>query len=116
MECLNPDTMEPVADGEYGELVITALTKEACPIIRSRARDLAYLIHDKCDCGRTTVRMSRLRGRSDDMMIIRGVNVFPSQIEEALLKVDGTAPHFMIELNRPQNLDEAIIPIKTNLI
>ena len=112
VECLNPDTMEPVADGEYGELVITALTKEACPIIRYRTRDLAYLIHDKCDCGRTTVRMSRLRGRSDDMMIIRGVNVFPSQIEEALLKVDGTAPHFMIELNRPQNLDEAIIKVE----
>ncbi len=112
VECLNPETLEPVAEGEEGELVITSLTKEACPIIRYRTRDLARLYRDSCPCGRTTMRMSRIRGRSDDMMIIRGVNVFPTQIEEALLKVDGTAPHFMIELTRPGNLDEAVVKVE----
>ncbi len=112
VECLNPETLEPVADGEEGELVITSLTKEACPIIRYRTRDLARLYRDSCPCGRTTMRMSWVKGRSDDMMIIRGVNVFPTQIEEALLKVDGTAPHFMIELTRPGNLDEAVVKVE----
>ena len=112
VECLNPNTLEPVAEGEEGELVITSLTKEACPIIRYRTRDLARLYYDQCPCGRTTIRMSRVKGRSDDMMIIRGVNVFPTQIEEALLRVDGTAPHFMIELTRPGNLDEAVVKVE----
>lgn len=112
VECLNPDTLEPVPEGEEGELVITSLTKEACPIIRYRTRDLARLYSDECPCGRTTRRISRIRGRSDDMMIIRGVNVFPTQIEEALLKVEGTAPHFMIELTRPGNLDEAVVKVE----
>ena len=112
VECLNPETLEPVAEGEQGELVITSLNKEACPIIRYRTRDLARIESGPCACGRTTRRMSRIRGRSDDMMIIRGVNVFPTQIEEALLRVDGTAPHFMIELSRPGNLDEASIKVE----
>lgn len=112
VECLNPETLEPVAEGEQGELVITSLNKEACPIIRYRTRDLARIESGPCPCGRTTRRMSRIRGRSDDMMIIRGVNVFPTQIEEALLRVDGTAPHFMIELSRPGNLDEASIKVE----
>ncbi len=112
VECINPETLEPVAEGEEGELVITSLTKEACPIIRYRTRDLASLNTAPCACGRTTIRMSRVSGRTDDMMIIRGVNVFPSQIEEALLKVEGTAPHFMIELSRPGNLDEAVVKVE----
>ncbi|MBS1369326.1 MAG: phenylacetate--CoA ligase [Lentisphaeria bacterium] len=112
VECLNPETLEPVAEGEQGELVITSLHKEACPIIRYRTRDLARIESGPCACGRTTRRMSRIRGRSDDMMIIRGVNVFPTQIEEALLRVDGTAPHFMIELSRPGNLDEASVKVE----
>ena len=112
VECLNPKTLEPVAEGEEGELVITSLTKEACPIIRYRTRDLARLYRDECPCGRTTIRMSRVKGRSDDMMIIRGVNVFPTQIEEALLRVDGIAPHFLIELSRPGNLDEAVVKVE----
>lgn len=113
VECLNPETLEPVPDGEEGELVITALSKEACPIIRYRTRDLAriYPGHD-CPCGRTTRRMSRIKGRTDDMMIIRGVNVFPSQLEEALLRVGGTAPHYLIELYRPNNLDEAVLKVE----
>jgi len=112
VECLNPETLEPVGEGEEGELVITSLTKEACPIIRYRTRDLACLYREPCACGRTTMRMSRVKGRTDDMMIIRGVNVFPSQIEEALLRVDGTAPHFLIELSRPNNLDEATVKVE----
>ncbi len=112
VECVNPETLEPVGEGEEGELVITALTKEACPIIRYRTRDLARLYYDKCPCGRTTRRMSRVKGRSDDMLIIRGVNVFPSQVEEALLKVSGIAPHYLIELYRPNNLDNAIVKVE----
>ena len=112
VECIDPDTCEPVPEGEVGELVITSLTKEACPIIRYRTRDLARVYHDPCPCGRTESRMSWTLGRSDDMLIIRGVNVFPTQIEEALLRVDGTAPHFMIELSRPGNTDVAVIRVE----
>ena len=113
VECLNPETLEPVAEGEEGELVITALSKEACPIIRYRTRDLSKLFwSEPCPCGRTTMRMSRVKGRTDDMMIIRGVNVFPSQVEEALMKVGGIAPHYLIELYRPGNLDQAVVKIE----
>lgn len=111
-ECINPETEEPVAEGEQGELVITALTREAMPIIRYRTRDLAILDCSPCPCGRTTMRMGRVYGRTDDMMIIRGVNVFPSQIEEALLKVGGTAPHYLIELSRPKNTDRAVVKVE----
>ncbi len=109
VECLDPETLEPVDDYTYGELVITALTKEAIPVIRYRTRDFAALDHCACVCGRSTVRMSRVKGRTDDMLIIRGVNVFPSQIEEALLQVEGTAPHYLIEVSRPGALDEVVV-------
>lgn len=111
-ECINPETEEPVAEGEQGELVITALTREAMPVIRYRTRDLATLDASPCPCGRTTMRMGRVYGRTDDMMIIRGVNIFPSQIEEALLKVGGTAPHYLIELSRPKNTDCAVVKVE----
>jgi phenylacetate-CoA ligase len=107
VECLDPETLAPVPDGEVGELVFTTLTKEALPVLRYRTRDLAALDRSPCPCGRTGVRMGRVMGRSDDMLIIRGVNVFPSQIEEALLRVEGTAPHYLIEVSRPGTLDEA---------
>jgi phenylacetate-CoA ligase len=109
---LNPDTLEPVAEGEKGELVFTTLTKKAMPLIRYRTRDIASLDSTTCACGRTTVRMSRVVGRTDDMMIIRGVNVFPSQIEEALLRVEGTAPHYQIVISRPQTLDEVTVRVE----
>jgi len=112
VECLNPDTLEPVDDYEYGELVFTALTKEAMPIIRYRTRDIAALDPCQCPCGRTTVRMSRVVGRTDDMLIIRGVNVFPSQIEEALLQVEGTAPHYQIVIERPGALDQVTVRVE----
>jgi phenylacetate-CoA ligase len=112
VECLHPETLQPVPDGEVGELCFTSLTKEAMPVIRYRTRDLAALDRSPCPCGRTGLRMGRVVGRSDDMMIIRGVNVFPSQVEEALLRVEGTAPHYLIELSRPGTLDEAVVKIE----
>jgi phenylacetate-CoA ligase len=112
VECVDPDTLEPVPDGELGELVFTALTKEAMPLLRYRTRDLASLDRAPCPCGRTGARMSRVKGRSDDMLIIRGVNVFPSQVEEALLRAEGTAPHYLIEVSRPGALDEVVVKVE----
>jgi len=112
VECINPDTLEPVAFGEKGELVFSAITKEAMPILRYRTRDIATLDESPCPCGRTMVRMSRVVGRTDDMLIIRGVNVFPSQIEEALLRIEGTAPHYLIEVDRPETLDEITVRVE----
>ena len=112
VECLDPDTLQPVPEGEEGELVITTLGREAMPLVRYRTRDVASLDRSACPCGRTGARMSRVVGRTDDMLIIRGVNVFPSQIEEALLQVDGTAPHYLIEVDRPGNLDEVTVHVE----
>ena len=99
-EIIDPKTLQPVAPGETGELVITTLTKEGIPLIRYRTKDLTSLSYDKCECGRTTARISRFKGRSDDMLIIRGVNVFPSQVEAALLTVDGITPNYQIIVDR----------------
>jgi phenylacetate-CoA ligase len=112
VECLDPDTLEPLPEGKPGELVFTALTKQAFPLLRYRTRDIASLSSSPCPCGRTTVRMGRVIGRTDDMLIIRGVNVFPSQIEEALLRVEGTAPHYLIEVSRPEHLDEVSVKVE----
>jgi len=112
VECLDPETLEPVPEGEPGELVITTLTREAWPMLRYRTRDIARLWREPCPCGRTTIRMSRVAGRSDDMLIIRGVNVFPSQIEEALLRVEGTTPHYLIEVDRPGTLDRVRVQVE----
>src|SRR6056297_945761 len=102
-EIINPETGEPVADGEQGELVFTSLTKEAFPIIRYRTRDLTRLLPGTA---RSMRRMEKITGRSDDMIILRGVNVFPTQIEEQLMKIEGLAPHFQIELSRPDRMDQ----------
>lgn len=112
IECVNPDTLEPVAEGEQGELVITTLTKQAMPLLRYRTRDITSVEYAPCPCGRTTARMQRVTGRSDDMLIVRGINVFPTQIEEALLRVEGTAPHYLIEVNRPGALDEVTVHVE----
>jgi phenylacetate-CoA ligase len=112
VECINPETLEPVPGYEYGELVFTALTKQAMPLLRYRTRDISALDTCPCACGRTTTRMMRVPGRSDDMLIIRGVNVFPSQIEEALLQVEGTAPHYLIEVSRPGTLDQVTVKVE----
>jgi len=102
-EIINPETGEPVAEGEQGELVFTSLTKEAFPIIRYRTRDLTRLLPGTA---RSMRRMEKVTGRSDDMIILRGVNVFPTQIEEALMATKGLAPHFQIELSRPNRMDQ----------
>lgn len=112
VECIDPDTLEPVCDGDPGELVFTTLSRQAMPLIRYRTRDIASLSREICACGRSGVRMSRVTGRSDDMLVIRGVNVFPSQIEEALLRVDGSATHYVIEVDRPRTLDEITIRVE----
>ena len=112
VECLDPETLEPVQEGEKGELVFTTLTKEALPVIRYRTRDIAMLDRSPCPCGRVGVRMSRVAGRTDDMLIIRGVNVFPSQVEEALMRVEGTALHYLIEVGRPGAMDEATVRVE----
>ena len=113
VECLDPETLEPVPDGRArASWSSPRLTKEAMPILRYRTRDIASLDRGPCPCGRTGARMSRVIGRTDDMLIIRGVNVFPSQIEEALLRVEGTAPHYLIEVDRPGTLDEVIVKVE----
>ncbi|WP_404456509.1 phenylacetate--CoA ligase family protein [Virgibacillus necropolis] len=105
VEVIDPDTLESLPDGEYGELVFTSLTKEAFPIIRYRTGDIAAVIRGKCKCGRTTIRMSRIKGRIDDMLIIRGVNVFPSEMERSLLKVKELAPHYQVFLKKDGYMD-----------
>lgn len=105
IEVINPETLEPVEDGEQGELVITALTKEAVPVMRYRTRDISRLNPEPCACGRTTMRMERVHGRTDDMIIIRGVNIFPSQIETVLLEMEGTEPHYMLVLYKDGIMD-----------
>ena len=104
-EIIDPKTLEPVAQGEVGELVFSTITKEGIPILRYRTRDLTRLIYDKCACGRTLVRMEKCMGRSDDMLIIRGVNVFPSQIESVLLEMSETEPHYLLIVEREGTLD-----------
>jgi phenylacetate-CoA ligase len=104
-EIINPDTLQPCKEGEVGELVFTTITKEALPLFRYRTKDLTSISYNKCECGRTMARISRFKGRSDDMLIIRGVNVFPSQVEAALLEMGETSPHYMLIVDRINNLD-----------
>jgi phenylacetate-CoA ligase len=113
-EIINPDTGEVLPDGTEGELVLTTLTKQAIPMIRYRTRDITKIMTEKCACGRTIRRIEKISTRSDDMMIIRGVNVFPSQIEAALLSVEGTLPHYMIYLTREHDLDCIEVRIEIN--
>ena len=106
MEVIDPITLEPIPDGEIGELVFTSLTKEALPIIRYRTGDLSSIQRGKCKCGRTTTKMSRVKGRIDDMLIVRGVNVFPSEIEHHLLKITELAPYYQVHMHKIGVLDE----------
>jgi len=114
LEVIDPDTLEPVAPGEVGELVVTTLTKEAFPMIRYRTRDLTRLIPEPCPCGRTFTRMQRIMGRTDDMLIIKGVNVFPIQIETVLLEIEGTAPHYQIIIERENHNDRVTVLVEVN--
>ena len=113
-EVIDPDTGEVLPPGEKGELVFTTLTKEAFPIIRYRTKDISRLIYGQCSCGRTLVRMEKVTGRTDDMLIIRGVNVFPSQVEHVLMGVEGVEPHYQILVEREGNLDTMTIQVEVS--
>jgi len=113
-EIINPATLEPLPPGEMGELVITTLTKEAMPLLRYRTRDITSLNYAPCRCGRSLARMHRLRGRSDDMLIIRGVNVFPSQIEAVLMETPGVAPHYQLIVDREGQLDTLEVQVEVD--
>ena len=112
VEVLDPATGEPVSDGEVGELVFTSLTKEASPVLRYRTRDLSRITRERCACGRTTARMSKVVGRTDDMFIISGVNVFPSNIESILFRIEGLEPHYEIVLERKGALDSFTVRVE----
>jgi phenylacetate-CoA ligase len=111
-EIVDPETGAPLADGCEGELVLTTLSKQAMPMIRYRTRDITSILRGQCECGRTLRRIDRIGRRSDDMLIIRGVNVFPSQVETALLQIEGTLPHYQIVLTRVQGLDQMEVQVE----
>ena len=113
-EIIDPQTLKTISEGEKGELVLTTLTREGMPILRFRTRDITALQHGECACGRTHVKMDRITGRSDDMLKIRGVIVFPSQIERALLRIPGMEPHYQIIASRPQHLDELEVQVENS--
>ena len=112
-EIIDPETGEVLPDGEKGELVITSLLREGSPVLRFRTRDITFMMREPCACGRTSVRIHRLLGRTDDLMIIRGVNIFPSQIENVLMRIEGTQPHYQIVIDRgATHLDEIEIRVE----
>ncbi len=113
-EIIDPETGEVLPPGEKGELVFTTLTKEAFPIIRYRTKDISKLYYEPCECGRTLVRMEKVTGRTDDMLIIRGVNVFPSQVEHVLVGVEGVEPHYQIVVDREGNLDTMNVQVEVS--
>lgn len=113
-EIINPDTGEVLPPGERGELVITTVTKEGIPLIRYRTRDITSINYETCSCGRTHARIARMSGRSDDMLIIRGVNVFPSQIESILMGIEGVEPHYLLIVDRKDNLDTLEIQVEVD--
>lgn len=113
-EVVHPETFEPLPAGEEGELLLTPLTKEAFPVLRYRTKDLTALDYEPCECGRTMVRMRKVRKRTDDMLIIRGVNVFPSQIEDVLLKIEGVQPHYLILVDREGAMDDLEVQIEAD--
>jgi phenylacetate-CoA ligase len=113
-EIIDPDTGEVLPPGEKGELVFTTLTKEAFPIIRYRTKDISRLLYGTCACGRTLVRMEKVTGRTDDMLIIRGVNVFPSQVEHVLMGTEGVEPHYQIVVNRVGNMDTMDVEVEVS--
>lgn len=113
-EIIDPETEEVLPDGELGELVFTTVSKEAMPLLRYRTRDLTRLHREKCDCGRTLVRMEKCIGRTDDMLIIRGVNVFPTQVESVLMEMAETTPHYQLIVRRENNLDTLEIRVEVD--
>ncbi len=113
-EVIDPDTLAPVPDGQVGELVITTLTKEAIPVVRYRTRDLTALLPDPCPCGRTLRRMARVKGRTDDMLIVKGAKVFPSEIEAVLFEVEGVEPHYQVQVAREAGQDKVTVLVEVS--
>ena len=111
-EIISPDTLEPLPRGQVGEMVFTTLTKEGMPLLRYRTKDLTSLMEGTCPCGRTTVRMTPIMGRSDDMLIIRGINVFPSQVESVILEMKEFEPHYLLVVDRVKNLDTLQVQVE----
>ena len=112
IEIVDPGTLRPISDGERGEVVFTTLTKEGIPVVRYRTRDISRIIPGQCGCGRTSRRMERVTGRTDDMLIIRGVNVFPSQIEQVLTGIPGVAPHYQVVLSKRGSMDHVEVHVE----
>lgn len=112
VEVIDPETGEILPEGSQGEIVYTSLTKEACPVVRYRSRDITRVYRDNCSCGRIFAKMDKITGRSDDMLIIRGVNVFPSQIESVLVSVEGVEPHYQIIVDRIGTLDDIEVRVE----
>jgi phenylacetate-CoA ligase len=112
IEIIDPVTLQPVPDGEQGEVVFTTLTKEGIPVIRYRTRDVSRMLTGECACGRTFRRMERVTGRTDDMLIIRGVNVYPSQIEQVLMGIPGVAPHYLVVLGKKGSMDTVEVQVE----
>jgi phenylacetate-CoA ligase len=113
-EIIDPETLQVLPEGSTGELVFTTITKEGLPLIRYRTRDLTRLTYEKCTCGRTMVRMEKCLGRSDDMLIIRGVNLFPSQVETVLLEMSEIKPHYLLIVDRVNNLDTLELKVEVD--
>jgi len=114
IEIIDPQTLQPMPDGEQGEVVFTTLTKEGIPVVRYRTRDISRLISGECACGRTFRRMERVTGRTDDMLIIRGVNVYPSQIEQVLMGIPGVAPHYQVVLDKRGSMDTVEVQVEVS--
>jgi phenylacetate-CoA ligase len=114
IEIIDPETLQPLPDGEQGEVVFTTLTKEGIPVIRYRTRDISRIVEGKCDCGRVFRRMERVTGRTDDMLIIRGVNVYPSQIEQVLMGIAGVAPHYQVVLDKRGSMDTVEVQVEVS--
>ena len=114
IEIIDPQTLQPMPDGEQGEIVFTTLTKEGIPVVRYRTRDISRLISGECACGRTFRRMERVTGRTDDMLIIRGVNVYPSQIEQVLMGIPGVAPHYQVVLDKRGSMDTVEVQVEVS--
>jgi len=114
IEIIDPETLEPVPDGQQGEVVFTTLTKEGIPVIRYRTRDISRIVPGVCACGRTFRRMERVTGRTDDMLIIRGVNVYPSQIEQVLVGIPGVAPHYQVVLGKSGSMDTVEVQVEVS--
>jgi phenylacetate-CoA ligase len=113
-EVLDPETLAPVPLGKVGELVITTLTKEAIPVIRYRTRDLTAILDEPCPCGRTFRRMARVKGRTDDMLIVKGAKVFPSEIEAVLFEIEGTEPHYQVQVDREAGADKVTVLVEVS--